>query len=147
MLRYGTHLSVMSVVLRHFSTSEFLHLLSHLPGMPFPKILIHLVCLCHQGLSSYATFSKKPSHCGLLLGVYFYHITLLWFLSFTHHCQRFVCWFLVCSPQRCHLQLGQLGLSHPRLYSQHPAPGMILYLMLTLVPSRRASGSLLPHAR
>ena len=71
---------VMSVVLRHFPTSEFLHLLSHLPGMPFPKILIHLVFLCHQVLSSYATFSKKPSHCGLLLGVYFYHITLLWFL-------------------------------------------------------------------
>lgn len=108
-------------VCRHGPYSEFLPLLLHFPGMPFPKILTHPVFPCPPVFSSNATFSKRPSwrtHYGLIPGIY--SITLLWVLCVAHHYWGCVCCFSCLSfPTEVSVPLG-IFRSVSLLYPQHP---------------------------
>ena len=108
-------------VWRHGPYSEFLPLLLHFPGMPFPKILTHPVFPCPPVLSSNATFSEKPSrptHYGLIPGIYY--ITLLWVLCVAHHYWGCVCCFsCLSSSTEVSVPLG-IFRSVSLLYPQAP---------------------------
>lgn len=146
-LWHSAFCTVISLVLKHFPISEFLHLLFQLPGNPSPKSLTRPALPCHLFLISKATFSMRPSlltHHGLVPAVRFYHIAHCGFsisLTLSMICLSF-----------------PTGVSAPQATSRSAVPPasttphgitkeQVLYLILALVPSRRASGSLLRHPK